>query len=184
MGEAGQKAVWAVPQAFGGAEYVLIRMQTDLLQTHLDRHWSRAPTGQEFLLQAVLALNHGAVAITPWIWPTTEDIARSATALACAMTEHIAPFLSDPKKEMSTIRWNRVDICMWRVLDRTLIMGVNMNEHQIIIPALEIRGEYQTVINSGMTVQLGDSSSRGLYAFGALGVGIYISYPIHSGHTS
>lgn len=37
-------AVWNVNQAFGGESF-----------------WSRPPTGKEFILQSVIAINHGAM---------------------------------------------------------------------------------------------------------------------------
>ncbi len=37
-------AVWTVNQAFGGESF-----------------WSRPPTGKEFILQSVIAINHGAL---------------------------------------------------------------------------------------------------------------------------
>ena len=40
------KVVWAVPQAFGASEY-----------------WTRVPTGQEFLVECILSINHGALGL-------------------------------------------------------------------------------------------------------------------------
>lgn len=40
------KSVWAVPQAFGDSEY-----------------WSRVPTGEEFMVESVLSINHGGLGL-------------------------------------------------------------------------------------------------------------------------
>lgn len=42
--------IWAVPQAFGVPDY-----------------WSRAPTGQEFLLMCTIYLIEGAVGLMGWL---------------------------------------------------------------------------------------------------------------------
>ncbi|KAF7974500.1 hypothetical protein HWV62_12064 [Athelia sp. TMB] len=51
--------------AFGGAEY-----------------WTRAPTGAEWAVQTVLAINHGATGIVPWTDPAPADIKAAASASA------------------------------------------------------------------------------------------------------
>lgn len=48
------KAVWTVPQGFGASQY-----------------WDRIPTGKEFVVQSVLAINHGALGESSDYSPTS-----------------------------------------------------------------------------------------------------------------
>ena len=55
------KAVWTVPQAFGGSSY-----------------WSRMPTGREWVVQSLLAVTHGALGL---FYPAPTRISRLTTSI-------------------------------------------------------------------------------------------------------
>ncbi len=63
LGDTRNKHVWGVPQAFGGEEYVhpLFSKYAVVLTYRFKRYWPRPPTGQEFVVEAVLSINHGAL---------------------------------------------------------------------------------------------------------------------------
>ncbi|KAH9820720.1 hypothetical protein DFH28DRAFT_884089, partial [Melampsora americana] len=73
--------LWAVPQAFGEHE-----------------HWSRSPTGDEFLLMCTIYLIEGAVGLMGWREDaqTTADLKKGAAKLGNALPE-IMPFLGLPQ---------------------------------------------------------------------------------------
>jgi hypothetical protein len=61
------KAVWTVPQAFGDSEYVSFLSLIEyshffvfFISHLLYRYWPREPTGTEYVVQAVMGINHGA----------------------------------------------------------------------------------------------------------------------------
>lgn len=73
------KAVWAVPQGFGGVQY-----------------WKRAPTGREFVAQSSLSIIHGAKGLVSWTDPTTDDIKAHASRFAYPLTHNMSSFILDP----------------------------------------------------------------------------------------
>ncbi|TFK32103.1 hypothetical protein BDQ12DRAFT_701324 [Crucibulum laeve] len=102
-----QKALWSITQAFGGEEF-----------------WSRAPTGREWLVQALISINHGARGITPWIDPTPLDIKHTASLLARSLPS-IVRFLADPYISFIHSSSHRVDIGMWSASSETLVVATN-----------------------------------------------------------
>ncbi|KZT56878.1 hypothetical protein CALCODRAFT_435102 [Calocera cornea HHB12733] len=100
---------WHVPQGFGSSEY-----------------WSVTPTGQEWLVQCALAINHGARAIVPWVEPTTSDIENSAMMLSQSLPE-LTAYLFDPTAFTGPILTSpTVDTAYWSTTEGTLVMAVNM----------------------------------------------------------
>ncbi|KAF6750407.1 hypothetical protein DFP72DRAFT_1139683 [Ephemerocybe angulata] len=73
------KAIWAVPQGFGGVQY-----------------WKRAPTGREFVAQSGLSIIHGAKGLVSWTDPTTDDIKAHASRFAYPLTHNMSSFILDP----------------------------------------------------------------------------------------
>ena len=102
-------AVWTVPQAFGGEEY-----------------WSRAPTGNEYLVQSLLGVNHGALGIVAWEDPTPADIKSAASSLAKALPG-MTPYILNPTATFANATLGRVDVGMWSVSGKTLIVAVNLD---------------------------------------------------------
>ncbi|KAI8996265.1 hypothetical protein BD414DRAFT_477309 [Trametes punicea] len=103
------KAIWTVPQGFGASEY-----------------WSRVPTGKEFVVQSVLAINHGALGVVSWNAPTTDDITASAAALSRSLTV-MKEFILSPYATFKHATINRVDVGSWTVGERTLVLATNLN---------------------------------------------------------
>ncbi|KAI0077012.1 hypothetical protein K474DRAFT_1175661 [Panus rudis PR-1116 ss-1] len=134
------KAVWTVPQAFGGSSY-----------------WKRVPTGQEWVVQSVLGINHGGLGVVPWNDPTTADIKNSATTLAKAMPT-MKEFILNPASAVGHAVVNRVDVAWWTVSGRTLILATNLNYNQTAVPltslhGVKIGGQSRQVFDSGAKIQ-------------------------------
>lgn len=97
------------------------------------RYWSRTPTGAEFLVEIIVAVNAGARGSVSWSDPTPPSIKASASAFARALPE-LTPFvlsspLSQPPVDFThVITSNRLDIGVWASADgRTLVMASNLN---------------------------------------------------------
>lgn len=127
-------SVWGVPQAFGNAQY-----------------WPRTPTGMEWVVQSVLAINHGAVGIVPWVDPTTLDIKSSASNFAQSLPE-INSFLFNPNATFSQLVSNRIDVGLWMVGSQTLLLATNMNYNvaTLDLGTVQVSGKkVQQIFNSG-----------------------------------
>ncbi|KAJ6590961.1 hypothetical protein DFH09DRAFT_1419580 [Mycena vulgaris] len=160
LGSTRARAVWAVPQAFGGEEF-----------------WARPPTGREFAIQVILSINHGARGIMPWIDPTSPDIKRKASALATALTSVVAAFIFSPRATFSHLAANRVDVGMWTVGAETLVLVANMDEREteLALPlsdALELR----EVLSYGVERRIWRQKELGLELEG-LGSAVFVAHP-------
>ncbi|KAG6334446.1 hypothetical protein ID866_4647 [Astraeus odoratus] len=109
MGWQRTKAVWTVPQAFGGAEY-----------------WLRPPTGEEWVVQSILGINYGALGVVPWSDPSPSDIKASASAFAQSLPK-ITPFLFNPQASLSRSNYvmGGVDVATWSTGTQTLVLATN-----------------------------------------------------------
>ncbi|KAJ7721036.1 hypothetical protein B0H16DRAFT_1603583 [Mycena metata] len=159
LGWVHDKAVWAVPQAFGGEEF-----------------WTRAPTGREFIIQAILSVNHGARGIMPWIDPTPADIKTASSALAIALGS-VKTFFFDPQVKFSRVVSNRIDVGMWTLGAETLLLVANLNAHDAglklpLFDTLEVR----EVLNYGVQRTIGDKTQL-RFEFEGLGCGIFVARP-------
>ncbi|KAH9956094.1 hypothetical protein BC827DRAFT_1386157 [Russula dissimulans] len=122
------KTVWTVPQGFGAAE-----------------HWSRKPTGAEFLVQTIVAVNSGARGSVSWTDPTTLDIKANASAFALALPE-LTPFLLSspltrpPVHFTHVVTPNRLDFGVWVSPEegKTLVLGANLNYFAVNITLREV----------------------------------------------
>ncbi|KIJ20630.1 hypothetical protein PAXINDRAFT_6424 [Paxillus involutus ATCC 200175] len=103
------KAVWTVPQAFGGDP---------------GDYWTRAPTGQEWVVATLISVNHGALGVLPWIDPTPADIKTSASSLALSLPK-ITPFLFNPTSIRSNYVVGGVDVATWSTSNQTLVVATN-----------------------------------------------------------
>ncbi|KAF7974505.1 hypothetical protein HWV62_12074 [Athelia sp. TMB] len=146
------KVVWTVPQAFGGEEY-----------------WSREPTGYEWLVQSIVGVNHGGLGIVPWDDPTPTDIKGNASALAKALPS-MTPYIFSPSATFTNLTSNQIDVAMWTVAGKTLLLAANMNYKQVTLtlPAA-LKGKQATqVFNGGAT-----ASGSGI-TFQSVGTGAFI----------
>lgn len=165
MGERKTKTVWGVPQAFGGSQYALFVLlwKTTLMTS---RFWTRAPTGNEWLVEAVLSINHGATGIVPWIDPTPDDIKASSSLLALSMPI-IKEYLFDPQanfsRPSSTDSDDNIDVGIWVSPandGHTLIMATNMvNSASSISFGVNGSGSANELFSSGGSVSVDGSGN-------------------------
>ncbi|KZP33164.1 hypothetical protein FIBSPDRAFT_916135 [Athelia psychrophila] len=146
------KAVWTVPQAFGGSEY-----------------WAREPTGYEWLVQSIIAVNHGGLGIIPWEDPTPADIKGNASALAKALPS-MKPYIFSPNATFANLTSNQVDVGMWTVGGKTLLLAANMAYEQVTLklPAA-LKGQQGTQVFDG-----GAAASGSGIIFQSTGTGAFV----------
>ncbi|GJE89062.1 hypothetical protein PsYK624_051540 [Phanerochaete sordida] len=153
-GWARTKAVWTVPQAFGG-----------------DSYWKREPTGKEYIVQSVLGINHGGLGVVAWNDPTPADIKASASALALALPT-MKEFILSPSASFAHIATGRVDIGVWTVDGRALVLATNLNYAAATVPLAGLPGvkgkSVKQVFDSGA------SFAGGKFTFEATGTGGFI----------
>ncbi|KAK7026408.1 hypothetical protein VNI00_015643 [Paramarasmius palmivorus] len=149
-----EKAVWTVPQAFGNETY-----------------WKRFPTGKEFVVQSVLGINHGGLGVVPWDDPTSTDIKASSSALALSLPE-MTPFILDPSATFRQVTSDRIDVGLWTVGDRTLVLASNMNYEEKTLDLEQLLGS--SVSNLQQVLDSGSSSTEGMLTFEEVGSGAWI----------
>ncbi|KAH9851271.1 hypothetical protein C2E23DRAFT_831811 [Lenzites betulinus] len=116
------KAMWTVPQGFGA-----------------DSYWDREPTGKEFVVQSVLAINHGALGVVSWNAPTTADITASAAQLSKSLTT-MKDFILNPKATFEHVETDRIDVGLWSADGRTLVLATNLNYATARFDLSSVRG--------------------------------------------
>jgi len=109
------------------------------------RYWSRNPTGAEFLVQTIVAINAGARGSVSWNDPTTPDIKGTASAFALALPELTPFFLSSPLGHppvhfTHVVTPNRLDFGVWVSPKerRTLVLGTNLNYFTVNVTLSEV----------------------------------------------
>jgi len=124
MGWERTKAVWTVPQAFGGSEY-----------------WLRTPTGQEWVVQSIMGINQGALGVVPWSDPTTPDIKSSASAFAMSLPK-ITEYLFSPKSVRTAYVVGGASVATWKGEAQILVLATNTNyvKQAISWKALDLKG--------------------------------------------
>jgi len=154
MGKGRGTSVWSVPQAFGSAEY-----------------WTRTPTGQEWVVQTVLAINHGAMGIIPWTDPTTADIKSSASTFALSLPS-LTPFIFASNATVKQMSSGNVDVGLWTVGSQTLVMATNLEYNTTTMDLSDLVGpgvgDVTQVFNSGSVV------NGTLVTFESVGSGAFI----------
>ena len=95
----------------------------------LCRYWKRVPTGKEYVVQSVLGINHGGRGDVAWNDPTTADIKASASALAQSLAT-MKDYILSPKATFRGFVSDRVDVGLWTVGTRTLVLATNLNYAQ------------------------------------------------------
>ncbi|EKM52442.1 uncharacterized protein PHACADRAFT_126254 [Phanerochaete carnosa HHB-10118-sp] len=148
------KAVWTVPQAFGN-----------------DTYWTRQPTGKEYIVQAVLGINHGGLGVVAWNDPTTPEIKASASALALALPT-MQDFILSPSASFAHVSSGQVDVGVWTVGARSLVLATNLNYAEATLPLASVPGvegkSVQQVFDSGA------SFAGGKFVFESTGTGGFI----------
>ncbi len=104
------KSIWTVPQGFGAAEY-----------------WSRVPTGPEFVVENALAINHGARGSVSWSAPASADVTAAGAALSSAIKASLKDYILNPSARFAHEVVDRVDVGMWTVGGKTLVLATNLN---------------------------------------------------------
>ncbi|TFY61407.1 hypothetical protein EVJ58_g4519 [Rhodofomes roseus] len=132
------KSVWTVPQGFGGGEY-----------------WPRPPTGPEFVVQSVLAINHGGMGVVSWDAPTTDDIWDYASILAQA-SPTLKEYIANDAATFAHYFYGQIDVGAWTVGGKTLVLATNLNYAEVTfslggVPGLAGRPVTQ-VLDSGASV--------------------------------
>lgn len=144
---------------------------TVVLSIPLSSYWKREPTGKEYVVQSVLGINHGGLGVVAWDDPTTADMKASASALAKALATMKA-FILSPAAAVRRFTAGRVDVALWTVGPRTLLLATNMNYADASVPLAdvpEVRGKRVTqVLDSGAKV------AGGAVALEATGTGGFI----------
>jgi hypothetical protein len=102
------------------------------------------PTGAEFLVETIVAINVGAKGSVSWNDPTSSDIKASASLFASALPD-LTPFLlssplTQPRVDFTHIVTpDRLDFGVWADADgRTLVIGTNLNNATASISVSEV----------------------------------------------
>ncbi|PSS11014.1 hypothetical protein PHLCEN_2v3310 [Hermanssonia centrifuga] len=147
------KAIWAAPQAFGD-----------------DTYWKVVPTGQEYVLQSVLAINHGGLGVFGWDDPTTDDIKASATLLAQALLT-MKDFILSPAASFNLIIQDRIHVGLWTVGLKTLLLGTNLNNASATFDLADVHGLGGKVTQ---VLDTGAKLSKGSVVFESVGSGGFV----------
>jgi hypothetical protein len=111
--------------------------------------------------------------VVSWDDPTTPDIKASASLLAKAMPK-MTPFILSPAAKFRQVTVNRVDIGLWTVGTRTLVLAANMNYATTNVDlaslGLHATAAIEQVLNSGAS----SASAGNRLAFGSVGTGAFI----------
>lgn len=150
------KAVWTVPQGFGNETY-----------------WKRYPTGQEFVVQSVIGINHGGLGVVSWDDPTSSDIKTYASTLALSLKQ-MTPFILSPLANFSQVTVNSVDCGLWTVGSKTLVLAANMNYASQTVPlaalGLPSTANITQVMNTGSSI----TSANDGFTFTSVGSGGFV----------
>ena len=140
-----------------------------LRKFNLASYWKRKPTGKEYIVEAVLGINHGGLGVVAWDDPTTADIKASASSLAKALPT-LKEFILDPTATFSHVKVDRVDVGIWTVGKQTLLLATNLNYAQstLNLDSVHAGQSVQQVFDSGASV-----SGREI-VFESVGTGAFI----------
>ena len=183
--------VWTLPQAFGGpgsrcVEFRSFRpmgIKVDCSPAAY-RYWSRIPTGAEFLVEMIVAINAGARGSVSWNDPTTPDIKANASAFALALPE-LTPYLLSSPLSQPPVRFThvvmplRLDFGVWASADgKTLVMGSNLNNFTASVTLGEIfsAANYTVPVFGGprMVLDGGGRITGSQFIFGKVQSGAWI----------
>ncbi|GKZ24309.1 hypothetical protein AbraIFM66951_011167 [Aspergillus brasiliensis] len=148
-----EKVHWGAPQAFGEETF-----------------WSRYPTAEEEVVMVMVSVNHGAMGIVMWDYPSSEGVERVTRELAPVVTgETVVGFLSDGVRRVGVVRGaRRVDVAVWVVEGKALVSVVNLNygetgEVKISLEGVKVAGVEKVLWGgNGWDVKDGELVSDGL----------------------
>lgn len=135
------------------------------------RYWSRAPTGEEWVVQSIMGINQGALGVVPWNDPTPADIKSSASAFALSLPK-ITPYLFNPASVRTAYVVGGVSVATWKAGTQTLVLATNTNYVKQIVKweALGLEGAgATTVFVSGVA----EIVQRG-FTLGPVGSGAFV----------
>ncbi|KAJ4491090.1 hypothetical protein C8R41DRAFT_379936 [Lentinula lateritia] len=120
------KVVWTVPQGFGN-----------------DTYWTRYPTGEEWVVQSIIGINHGGLGVVSWDDPTPDNIKASASSLAKALASSSSPlseFILNPSSSFKhlTTQSGSIDIGLWTSDDTTMALVTNTIYANASLEAVEL----------------------------------------------
>ncbi|KAF8591756.1 hypothetical protein K439DRAFT_792186 [Ramaria rubella] len=162
LGRGRSTAVWTVPQAFGNESY-----------------WPRFPTGDEWLVESVLGINHGALGVIPWDDPTSPDIMVTSSALAAAVP-HIVPFLSTPGVSFEAFQEGQIDVGLWTLSGETLLMAANPTASNVSLVLQGVTsGTAREVLNGGANLAI--QNNQVILTLGPTGTTGWIFQPANDG---
>ena len=104
----------------------------------------------------MLGINHGGLGVVAWNDPTTADIKASATVLAQSLAT-MKDFILSPKATFRHFTSDRVDVGLWTVGSKTLLLATNLNYEEVtlsLVDVEEVKGKTGAqVLESGAKVQ-------------------------------
>jgi len=160
------KALWTLPQASGQSSY-----------------WPRYPTGQEFVVESIVGINHGGLGVIPWNIPTTSDIRAYASKLAISLKQ-MSPFILSPSASFRQITVSGVDCGLWTVDSQTLVLATNTNYANEIVTlsslGLPTGPAIAQVLDTGSSL----TPSQNGFTFTCVGSGGFIVGNIAVQHTA
>ncbi|KAF1968866.1 hypothetical protein BU23DRAFT_540385 [Bimuria novae-zelandiae CBS 107.79] len=111
IGQKETKPVWGVPQWFYDA----------------DSFWSRWATKEEAVVMALLRVNHGAMGVVGWIFPTSPEIQAATTEMAGVLTsEDVTRLLTEGTGKHLTPSYGAddIDAAAWVWEDEILVIAI------------------------------------------------------------
>ena len=135
------------------------------------RYWLRVPTGQEWVVQSILGINHGALGVIPWSDPTPADIKMASSSFAKSLPK-ITPFLFDSQAAYSRKNYvvGGVDVATWSTGSQTLVLAANTDyiDQTVSWNDIELIGTGETVVfQSGSVEYTSDAFTLGSVGSGA-----------------
>ena len=156
-----EKVHWGAPQAFGEETF-----------------WTRYPTAAEEVVMVMLSVNHGAMGIVMWDYPSSDGIERVTRELAPVVTgEVFVGFLEEGVRKVGLVKGaGRVDVAWWVVEEgRALVSVINLSyggtgKVRVGLEGVRVAGVEKVLWGGeGWDVKDGELVSEGL---GGLEVGI------------
>lgn len=158
-----EKVHWGAPQAFGEETF-----------------WTRYPTAAEEVVMVMLSVNHGAMGIVMWDYPSSDGIERVTRELAPVVTgEVFVGFLEEGVRKVGLVKGaGRVDVAWWVVEEgRALVSVINLSyggtgKVRVGLEGVRVAGVEKVLWGGeGWDVKDGELVSEGL---GGLEVGILV----------
>ncbi|KAF9458112.1 hypothetical protein BDZ94DRAFT_1313563 [Collybia nuda] len=150
------KAVWTVPQGFGNETY-----------------WKRYPTGKEFVVESILGINHGGLGVVSWDDPTPADIKASASLLALSLPQ-MTPFILNPAAIFRQVTIRRVDLGLWTVGTKTLVLASNMNYATVSVHLSELGLPKASIASQALDSGATTLPDKAGFTFESVGSGAWI----------